>query len=180
MELGGAQQNTLYTVDKLDKEKYNVFLVSGTKGILIEEAGKLKGVKVILLSSLRHEISFLFDLICFFKLQKIMKENNIDIVHTHSSKAGILGRFAAFFSSVPIIIHTVHGFSFNDFQKLPVRILYILFERLAAVFTDKLIVVTKEDIKKGLKAKVGKEGAYTLIHSGINIEEFKGPYDICA
>ena len=178
LELGGAQQNTLYSVKKHNREKYNVFLIAGTEGILVEDAKKIENLKTYFLPELKHELSPYYDLKCLFALKKIFKEEKIDIVHTHSSKAGILGRFAAKMASVPVIIHTVHGFSFNDFQSFLKRSLYVLLERVAAKVTDKMIVVTKVDVEKGIKAKVGKTDQYTVIRSGFDLSEFTTPRDL--
>ena len=100
LELGGAQQNTLYSVMKHDRSKYNVFLVSGTEGLLVAKAKELKDCKVILLPGLKHEISLRHDLNCVFALKKLFRTEKIDLVHTHSSKAGILGRLAAYMAKV--------------------------------------------------------------------------------
>jgi len=178
LELGGAQQNTLYTVKKHDREKYNVFLIAGAEGLLVEDAKKIENLKTYFLAELKHELSPFYDIKCLFALKKIFKNEKIDIVHTHSSKAGILGRIAAKMAGVPVIIHTVHGFSFNDFQNFLTRNFYILLERIAASFTSKLIVVTKIDIEKGLKAKVGKREQYALIRSGFDLTEFSAPRDL--
>lgn len=178
LELGGAQQNTLYSVKNHSRQIYNVFLISGTEGILVEDAKSIKDVQVLLLPELKHEISLINDFLCLLKLIKLFKKFKIDIVHTHSSKAGILGRFAAYFAKIPVIIHTIHGFSFNDFQPVFTRKLYIFLERIAAKISHKLIAVTKVDIEKGLKAKVGNEEQYAVIHSGIDLEEFTKEYDI--
>jgi len=172
LELGGAQQNTLYCLLKHDRSKYNVFLVSGTEGILVKKAQQLKDVKVILLPGLKHELSPWSDLRCLFTLRKLFIKEKIDLVHTHSSKAGILGRLAARLAKVKIIVHTVHGFSFNEFQPVLKKKLYIFLERLAAKYTDKLIAVTGMDIEKGLKAKIGKPEKYTVIYSGFDLNEF--------
>ncbi|OGF46438.1 MAG: hypothetical protein A2231_12750 [Candidatus Firestonebacteria bacterium RIFOXYA2_FULL_40_8] len=178
LELGGAQQNTLFTVKKHNREKYNVFLIAGTEGILVEDAKKIENLKTYFLPELKHEISLYYDLKCLFFLKKIFKNEKIDIVHTHSSKAGILGRFAAKMAGVPVIIHTVHGFSFNDFQNIIKKNLYIFLERMTAKFTHKLIVVTKVDIEKGLNAGVGKKEQYAVIRSGFDLSEFTVPRDL--
>ncbi|MFH1824768.1 MAG: glycosyltransferase family 4 protein [Candidatus Firestonebacteria bacterium] len=176
LELGGAQENTLYSVANHDREKYNVFLISGTEGELVEDAKGIKDAQIILLPELKHKISPFYDIYCLLKLWRLFKKYKIDIIHTHSSKAGILGRFAGYLAKIPIIIQTIHGFSFNDYQNFFVRNLYIFFERIAAKISDKLIAVTKIDIEKGLKAKVGVAEQYTVIHSGINIDEFSSQH----
>lgn len=177
LELGGAQKNTIYSVTNHDRKKYNVFLVSGTEGELVEDAKRIKDAHVILLKELKREISPFYDIYCLFKLWRLFKKYKIDIVHTHSSKAGILGRFAGYLARVPIIIHTIHGFSFNDYQNFFVKNLYIFLERIAARISDKLIAVTKTDIEKGLLAKVGVDKQYLVIHSGINLDEFSKEYN---
>lgn len=171
LELGGAQENTLYTVKNLPKDRYNVFLIAGKEGYLVDEANAIQDIKVILLSTLRREINPVLDIVTLIKLRNILKKENIQIVHTHSSKAGIIGRTAGFFAKVPIIIHTIHGFSFNDHQNYFIRNLYILLERICASFTDMLITVSSSDIKKGLKAGIGNLSKYILIRSGINIDK---------
>ncbi|MEK6647370.1 MAG: glycosyltransferase family 4 protein [Candidatus Firestonebacteria bacterium] len=173
LELGGAQQNTLYTVENLDRSKYKVILISGNGGLLDSDAKKIKDIELILIPELKHEINLFWDAICFFKLYFLFRNKKIDILHTHSSKAGILGRLAGFLAKIPIIIHTVHGFSFNGQQNFIKKNLFVLFERITAKITHKLIVVTVNDIDKGLNAKVGNHGQYILIHSGIDIEKFK-------
>jgi glycosyltransferase involved in cell wall biosynthesis len=106
------------------------------------------------------------------KLTRLMRKNHYALVHTHSSKAGILGRLAAKLGGVPCIVHTVHGWSYHDYMSSTVRRAYILLERLAARFTDRLIVVTNTDIEKGLANHIAEPQKYILIRSAIPIVEF--------
>ena len=99
MILGGAQENTLLTVEGLhQKEDYAVDLITGPalgpEGSLLERAQQ-NGISVILIPLLRRNINPLFDTIAFFSLLRILRREKYDIVHTHSSKAGILARVAA-------------------------------------------------------------------------------------
>ena len=107
-----------------------------------------------------------------FKLVKLLKEYKIDIIHTNSSKAGIVGRIAAKIARIPVIIHTVHGFGFHDYQPAIIKQLYVNLERFTSRFTDKLIAVSRFTIKKGLVNRIATEDKYITIHSGINIESF--------
>ncbi|MHB9155282.1 MAG: glycosyltransferase family 4 protein [Endomicrobiales bacterium] len=174
LELGGAQQNTLYTVGHLDRDKFVPLLFAGKGGLLDGEAGQLRGVKLRWLPSLVRPLNPLADLAAFLHLLWLLVWERPDIVHTHSSKAGIVGRWAAFFARVPVIIHTFHGFGFNDFQNPALRMLFALSERLSAKITDKLIAVTTEDIAKGLNNKVGFPAQYSVIRSGIDISLYRG------
>src|SRR4051812_20999752 len=91
LEIGGAQKHTIHTVEKLDKTKYNVFLVASNDGPLNQYVRTLNEVTFIELSELKREISLFNDIMVIFKLVKLLKKYKIDIIHTNSSKAGIVG-----------------------------------------------------------------------------------------
>lgn len=173
--VGGAQENTLYTAMRLDPARYQVEVISGpqtgSEGSLIEEARE-QGVHLLILPELLRQISPVNDLRAFWRLFRILRQGRYEIVHTHSSKAGILGRLAAKLAGVPVIIHTVHGWSFHDYMPVLTRRTYMLLERLMARFSDALIVVAERDIRKGLDAGIGQPGQYHLIRSAIPLEFF--------
>lgn len=175
LELGGAQENTLYTCEHLDRNKFDVVLICGKGGILDD---KTKNIKTYFVKELIREICPLYDMIAFIKIYRILKKEKPDIVHTHSSKAGILGRWAAWFAGTIKIIHTFHGFGFNDEQNYFIRIIYILAEQLTAKITDKLVAVSYENISKGLKNKIGNELQYTMIRSGIKLQDYQINIDV--
>ena len=177
LELGGAQQNTLFTVANLECRKYEPVLISGTEGILVEDAKKLKDVKVYLVPELVREIRPFRDVISFLKIRRILKElkkpfSNI-IVHTHSSKAGILGRWAARVAGINLIIHSIHGYSFNDYQPSFLRAFYIFIERVTSLVTTRFIAVSKANIEKGIAERIFTKDKALLIRSGIDIREFQ-------
>ena len=185
LDLGGAQQNTLFTVAHLARSRYDPVLISGTNGLLVEDAKKLDDVKVYLLTELVREIRPIKDLIALFKIRNILKElkkdnvkiesesNSQIIVHTHSVKAGVLGRWAAYMAGVKVIISSIHGFSFNDYQPSLVRAFYIYLEKLTAIITAKFIAVSKENIDKGINKGIFTRDKVVLIRSGIEIETFR-------
>jgi glycosyltransferase involved in cell wall biosynthesis len=173
--VGGAQENTLYTARYLDQNRYQVDVLSGkqtgSEGSLIEE-GLSQHVPITFIPEMVRQVNPVLDAIALWKIFQTIYRKKYVIVHTHSSKAGILGRVAAKIAGAPVIVHTVHGWSFHD-QMHPIkRVLYILLERFCARFTDALIVVTELDRQKGLQAKIGKPGQYSLIRSAILLEEF--------
>lgn len=172
LELGGAQLNTLYTLKNLNRERFHPLLVTGLHGMLVEKAKKMKGVEVIFVSEFRREINPVLDLITLFKLYEICRRRRIDIVHTHGSKGGMLGRWGARFASVPVIIHTIHGWGFNDYQSWFVRKTVVFLERLAALITDRLVAVAEANRDKGLSHGIGRPGQYTVIRSGVEIKRF--------
>jgi len=172
LELGGAQKQLLSLIDHLNKEKFRLFLFTAKDGLLIPEASSINGLTLKKSRCLERSINPLKDFLALIEIYWFIKRNNIEIVHTHSSKAGIIGRWAARLAKVKIIVHTVHGWSFNDYQPRLVRLFFIWLERLNAQFTDKLIVVSNYDKQKGLYNRIGKENKYCFIHYGINHTEF--------
>ncbi len=173
--VGGAQENTLYTAMLLDSKTYAVEVLSGpqtgSEGSLIEE-GRSKGVRITILPSLVRQVNPWVDLKALLQMVGYLRKNQYSIVHTHSSKAGILGRVAAKIAGIPVIIHTVHGWSFHDHMPWVTRLVYIMLERLCAHFTDALIVVTDRDEQKGLQAGIGKSRQYHKIRSAIPLQDF--------
>jgi glycosyltransferase involved in cell wall biosynthesis len=176
--VGGAQENTILTARLLDPARWEVTIVAGTQtgseGSLIETA-KEQGIPLILEASLVREVNPWQDLLAIFRLAQLMRRGRYTIVHTHSSKAGIVGRWAAKLAGVPIIVHTVHGWGHHDHQHPLVRQYYIWMEKLTLPITDKLIVVSPLNIDKGLAAGIGKAEDYVVIRSGIELERFGHP-----
>ncbi len=173
--VGGAQENTLYTAALLDPERFHVEVLSGpqtgAEGSLIEEARE-RGIPLTILPYLVREVHPYYDLLAFWSLYRFLRRRRYTIVHTHSSKAGLLGRMAARRAGVPIVVHTVHGWSFHEHMPAPLRRLYIALERFVAPMTDALVVVTDRDIDKGLRAGIGRPEQYHLIRSAIPLDEF--------
>jgi glycosyltransferase involved in cell wall biosynthesis len=173
--VGGAQENTMFTAILLDKDRYHVEVISGpqtgSEGSLMEEL-RQRGGQLIILPELLRQISPLNDLLSLWILFRLIKTEKYDIVHSHSSKAGILARIAARMAGAPIIIHTVHGWSFHEHMSPRLRNTYIFLEKLCARFSDALIVVAKPDIQKGLQAGIGSPAQYRLIRSAIPLNDF--------
>jgi glycosyltransferase involved in cell wall biosynthesis len=173
--VGGAQENTIYTAALLDPLRFQVSVVcgpqTGSEGSLIDEARAL-GIRLTILPSLVREVNPIKDAAALVALTRLIRAGRFDVVHTHSSKAGILGRLAARWAGVPVIVHTVHGWSFHAHMSPLTRALFVLLERLTASFTDALVVVTSRDIEKGLCAGIGRRNQYRLIRSAIPAEEF--------
>ena len=174
LELGGAQQNTLYCCAHHDRKKFEVILICGVGGYLDEEARANSGrYKTFFLPELKHPVRPWWDLKALQKITSILRSEKVDLVHTHSSKAGILGRWAAKRAGVPAILHTVHGWGFYPGQFFPVRWAYQFLERWAAGFTRRLIAVSEANQAEGLAAGIGRSNQYKVIHSGIEAEKYR-------
>jgi glycosyltransferase involved in cell wall biosynthesis len=171
LELGGAQLFTLYTVENISKDNFIPFLITNNKGILNKEYKNKNNYFFI--NNLTREINPIKDFLSLIKLYRMIKRIKPDIIHTHSSKAGVLGRWAGFFARVPIIIHTVHGFGFSPFHSKLRRVLYIFLEKLTAKITDHLIFVSKDNLEEGKSLKINSEKKSSIIRSIIGLENFK-------
>jgi glycosyltransferase involved in cell wall biosynthesis len=178
LELGGAQQNTLFTIAHLNRERFRPYLITNNEGILVSEAMALKGVKTFLIPELIREINPCMDIRALLKIRGILKaikkNDSAMIVHTHSSKAGILGRWGARLAGADVIVHTIHGFGFHDHQPSPIRTFIILLEKLTAMSTDKFIAVSRANIQKGVEKGIFPVQKAILIRSGIELEDFTG------
>ena len=176
MVVGGAQENTMLSCAMIDPALYPSTLLTGPEtgleGSLHEEAAA-RGVHMIVEPSLVRRISPWHDVQATLRLERVMRAGHYDIVHTHSSKAGILGRIAARLAGVPVIVHTAHGWGFNDEQPWYLNWLYIVLERLCAPFTGALIVVGAPNRDKGLALGIGRPEQYRLIRSGIEVQAFR-------
>jgi glycosyltransferase involved in cell wall biosynthesis len=180
--IGGAQENTMLTADLLDPERYAVDVVSGpqtgAEGSLIEEV-RARGIPVTIEATLVREINPIKDLSALVVLYRHIRRGDYAIVHTHSSKAGILGRWAAWLAGLggthPRIVHTVHGWGHHERQHPLVRRLFIVLEQITARITDRLIVVSPLNTEKGLADHVGTPDKYVIIRSGIDLDHFRNP-----
>ena len=169
LELGGAQINTVYTYENLDEKRFETYLLCGPGGMLTGKVKKKE--RLLIVNHLAREINPGKDLKALWQIKKILKDIKPDIVHTHSSKAGIIGRIAAFFSGVPVIIHSVHGFSFSPFQSLLKRRFYITAEKIVSRFTHHFVFVSHDDIETARQKKLVREN-YSLIRSGFPFKKF--------
>lgn len=172
LELGGAQKQLISLIDRLDKKRYNISLFTARTGFLLSDVSSRNDISVYTSRFLERPISPLGDLIALCEIYRLVRQQRVDIIHTHSSKAGILGRLAAGLAGVKAIVHTVHGWSFNDYQPQVLRLLYIWLERFTARFTQCIIVLSECDKQKGLSHRIGKNDAYRIIPCAIDYSEF--------
>jgi glycosyltransferase involved in cell wall biosynthesis len=175
MITGGADENTLFTVQGLDKDRYEVDLIMGEEfDESVLNKVKNNNFNIIQIKGLKWKLNFLYDPIVLIKLIKLMRKNRYDIVHTHTTKAGILGRIAARISGVPIIVHGLHGSTFEAFNSGLLNWLLFLFERLTGGFTDAYISVSGVLSEKYIERGIGKKENYYTVYSGMELDKFYG------
>jgi glycosyltransferase involved in cell wall biosynthesis len=172
LELGGAQLLVLETIRRLPTDRYRHILISGTEGLLIDEARALPNATFIPLHSLVREIRPLSDLRAILALYRLLvaerNRSSAILLHTHGSKAGVIGRLAGRLARVPVI-HTIHGFAFHEYQPFWVRMQYLLPERACGPMAARLIAVSEATRRKGLAAGVGRTGQYAVVQPGIDL-----------
>jgi glycosyltransferase involved in cell wall biosynthesis len=184
LDMGGSAQNTLDTCLHLNPRKYDVYLIHGLSlesGMTEKERLTVQtrvakarrcGVKIIPLDTLVRKVDIVKDLKTFFLLRRIIRRENPVIVHTHTSKAGILGRLAAWIAGVPIIIQTPHGHVFyGHFGPLGSKF-FLTLEKLAARMTDRLVALTEQEKLDYIKFAVAPAQKLLTIHSGVAIDSY--------
>ena len=183
LDMGGSAQNTLLTCRGLSR-KYEVVLVHGlsiesqmtyrekkTVDRRIREAVE-RGVRVFAIPSLVRKISPLQDLKTLFSLWRLLIREKPSMVHTHTSKGGILGRLAAKLAGVPVIIHTPHGHVFYGHFGPLVSRLFLLTERLMARITDQMVALTQPEKNDYVALSVFGPEKVAKIHSGVDVDRF--------
>jgi glycosyltransferase involved in cell wall biosynthesis len=177
--IGGAQENTLYNVEDLvelfgDEVTLVTGPAEGPEGDLFRRA-HAKRLDVRLVPDLRRAVHPLADWRAYRKLVALICELRPQVVHTHSSKAGILGRAAAHRCRVPAIVHTIHGLPFHPFERWWRNALYVAAERWAAKRCDRIITVADAMIDQAVAAGVAERDRFVTIYSGMEVEPFLTP-----
>ena len=175
MITGGADENTLFTMEGLNKEKYEIDLITGEEvDESVFDKVKNNNFNIIQIKGLKWKLNFFYDPIVLIKLNKLIRKKGYDIVHTHTTKAGILGRIAARIARVPIIVHGLHGSTFEAFDSGLLNWLLFLFERLTGRFTDAYISVSGVLSEKYIERGIGKKENYHTVYSGMELGTFYG------
>lgn len=175
MIVGGAQENTLLTMQGHLQKGHAVTLITGAspgpEGELLKRSCP-PGLKIIEVPELIRELHPFKDWQAYRALRRIFRSEHYDVVHTHSSKAGILGRFAARREGVPFVVHTVHGQAFHPYQAAWKNRMYIVAERLAAQHCDRIYAVAQAMIDQCVAVGVAPREKYQVVYSGMDLQAF--------
>ncbi len=173
--VGGAQENTLLSCEGQHDLGHDVTLITGPaigpEGSLMDRA-QSHGYRVEIVDEMRRSILPIKDYRTYHRLQKRLRQLAPDVVHTHSSKAGILGRWAADRAKVSAIIHTIHGLAFTASTSRMVNSVYKMLERQAAPLTTKIVCVADAMRDQSLTANVGTIDQYVTVYSGMETAPF--------
>lgn len=173
LEMGGAQRVVLHTAASLDRRRFSVALAWGPGDILDGEARQIGDLELFPVETLVRPVAPVADIRAFSSLRAAIRSFAPDVVHTHSSKAGILGRLAARMEAVPSVVHTVHGFGFTPLQKAPLRIAFKTAERVLARYTDHFVTVSESDRRRGVDIGLFAAERVTVIRAGIDLEKYR-------
>ena len=182
--LGGAQENTLITCKLLAQRGHDVTLITGPaigpEGELFNQT-KNQNYEVITIDKLIRAICPVYDTASYLQIKRHLRRLKPDVVHTHSAKAGILGRFAGYSlkgkwdENLPAVVHTIHGPTFHPYQSQWLNKLYIAIEKSAAKRTDFFISVADAMTAQALATGIGKDEQFVTAYSAIEGDDFLQP-----
>jgi len=172
LDVGGSTENTVISATRLPREEFASSLISGQTNDpppgLAENLSRAS-VPWVQVPHLRRPVNPIADYLALWQLHRMIRRMHVDIVHTHSSKAGFLGRLAARMAGVPHIVHTPHGHVFEGYFSLVATRTFVALERLAARWTDRIITLSDEEARDHLRLGIGRPEQFVTIPSGVDI-----------
>jgi glycosyltransferase involved in cell wall biosynthesis/uncharacterized membrane protein len=168
-EHGGAQ-TYLSLLFPAVANRFDVTVAAHRPGPL-EDAARVAGVRFVPLKHLRRAITPVHDVLGLVELIRLFRRERPDIVHASSSKAGVLGRLAAFVAGVPIRIFTVHGWAFAAYDGVAGR-LYLWADRVVRPLTTLVICVSRRERELGLRARACTPGRSAVVHNAVDLRAF--------
>jgi len=170
LDPGGSAENTLLTCIHLQEGGWQTILAAGP-GWTGEEAD-VGGTRVAVLQipALRRDPSPLADPRALWQIWRLLRRERPDVLHTHSAKAGVLGRWAGWLARVPVIVHTPHGHVLYGYARGLANRLYLLAERVCAPITDSLVALSEGEKRESVEAGIGRQDQWVVIPSGVDVD----------
>lgn len=174
----GVGKHITDILENIDTEKFEVYFVYSS----IRSDSKFKKKMEILNQrdiifykvDMVREISLISDFIAFIKIVKYIKIINPEVIHSHSSKAGFLGRMAGAFCRTKVNIYSPHAFPFNNYINKNKRLLYTVLEKIAGIFTTTIVATSETEYEQAMDNNIVKKDKLSLICNGINLNDYKG------
>lgn len=168
--IGGTRTHLNYLVRNLDQEKFEIAVIVSAKrtAAFCQDISAMKrlGIRVFEIDMIR-QISLIQDLKSFFKIFFILKKHRFEIIHTHSSKAGVLGRVSAKLTRAPVILYSPHAFAFLGYPNRISHFILRKIEQILGKITTKIICVSESEKQIALENKIGKNKQFVVIQNGI-------------
>jgi glycosyltransferase involved in cell wall biosynthesis len=175
MDWGGSPDILRLLCKYLDPDLYDITLIIGdTRFATVKTRDFLRNFKgnVLVVPELIRNVNPFKDIPAFFKLLSILRKGRFQIAHTHTAKAGALGRLAALYANIPVIVHTPHGHNFYGYFNPLASKMIIFIERYLARFTDAIIALTELEKSDFVRYKVAPESKMRVIYQGLELEEY--------
>jgi len=176
-KLGGAQDYMVQIVKGLDRSTFEPLVAGRMEGEWVPLVKSLDGVRAFDIPSLRRDIALFHDVRAILEIRRFCLQEHIDVLHTHSSKAGVVGRLGAALSKSCAIVHTVHGFSFNQFMPWWQRTFFVQLERCMSRFTTSLLIYSNGDYETAVKRGIGATRSVEKFYYGIDFTPSSNPAD---
>lgn len=176
LNIGGPSIHVSLLTERLPKDAYETMLVVGT---LSSDEGDMsyyateRNVEPVLVPNLRREVSLLQDLRVLGAMRQLIRQYQPDVVHTHTAKAGFIGRLAARLEGVPVVVHTFHGHVFKGYFGAAKSRAFVMMERTAARWADTIITLT-DSLRRELveEYRITRKGHITVLPLGLDLEKF--------
>lgn len=172
MSLGGTTSDMIDSALATSRVGCRTILAAGVAGgeISTVEAARARGCRVELIPELQREVSPVKDLLALRRIVGLLRRERVALLHTHTSKAGFLGRLAARLARTPAVVHTPHGHVFYGYYGRGLTALFIALERLAAPLADRVVVLTEREMEEHLERRIGRPGQFVVIPSGVDLD----------
>lgn len=167
----GAQRAMIEIFRHVDRSRYELHVACQHPGPMSEELERL-GIACHFVPSLRRPIAPWHDFRALFALERLFRRERFDLVHTHTSKPGMLGRWAACRAGVPWVVHHVHGFAFHEFSSPLATRLYRTVERWAGQLCDLVIFANHEEREMAVRERLLPAEKCLTVHNGIDLAPY--------
>ncbi|MFN3477083.1 MAG: glycosyltransferase, partial [Candidatus Methylomirabilales bacterium] len=175
LNIGGPAQHVILLSAGLPQEAFDTLLVVGKEeegeGNMLDFA-RAKEIQPFFIPELQREIRPLHDFVAFVKLYRLFQQWRPHLVHTHTAKAGALGRLAARAAGVPVVVHTFHGHIFDGYFPPWKGRLFLAIERLLAKLTTRIIALSEGQRRELLQLKIGGEAQLAILPLGLELDPF--------
>ncbi len=166
--LSGVQRTMLELLQRLDRTRFDVIVICKEEGDMTRELARL-GIQTLFIPCLVRQINPILDALALLKCFQLFKRHKFDIIHTHSSKTGLIGRVAARLAGVKYVFHTVHGLPFHEFSGALLTGFYALLERIGSCFSTQIVFVNQEERELSIRMRVVPAWMAKTIYNGVNL-----------